>query len=289
MPELEPLWDELTGLSGGGDHEARMLSLVNPPPYLSGCSQAVWSGDAPFLIRNYDYHPRQCEGTFLLTAWTGTRVIASSDCLWGVLDGMNEHGLCVALSYGGRTEVGDGFGIPLILRYVLEVSRSTREAVEHLTRIPCHMTYNVSVLDSSGAHVVVHLAPDSAPQVVQTAVATNHQETGASTAELDRSRQRSAFMEQLLGDPHTDGESLAAAFLRPPLFTDDYDNGFGTLYTARYEPRSGRVTFIWPHNRWVRSFDTFDDDTYVVDYATQPVDASHHRTERDTRADAEWS
>src|SRR6185436_2580738 len=93
-----------------------------PTPYLTGCSQAVWTrrGEPPTLVRNYDYHPELCEGTLLLSAWHGTRVIAMSDCLWGVVDGINEHGLAVSLSFGGRQVVGDGFGIPLVLRYALE-------------------------------------------------------------------------------------------------------------------------------------------------------------------------
>ena len=43
-----------------------------------------------------------------------------SDCLWGLLDGMNDRGLAVSLTFGGRPDVGDGFAIPLVVRYVLE-------------------------------------------------------------------------------------------------------------------------------------------------------------------------
>lgn len=268
MPELEPLWDELIAISGGGDDAARMLSLVNPPPFVSGCSQAVWRRESPFLIRNYDYNPRVLEGTFLRTCWTGTNVIASSDCLWGVLDGMNEHGLCVALSFGGRSVVGDGFGISLILRYVLEICRTTREAAEHLARIPCHMAYNVSVLDHSGDHVVVSLAPDRPPSIVARAFATNHQSAveWSDYEPLSRSHERETFLERILDDPATNGDTLTAAFLRPPLFNDDYHGGFGTLYTARYDPESGRATFFWPGRTWVRSFDSFEEDQWVAEY-----------------------
>ena len=44
MPELLVIYEQLCELAGGGDEAARFLSLYNPPPYLSGCSQAVWSG-----------------------------------------------------------------------------------------------------------------------------------------------------------------------------------------------------------------------------------------------------
>ncbi len=65
-----------------------------------------------------------------------------SDGLWGLLDGMNAAGLVLSLTFGGRQVVGEGFGVPLILRYVLEFCRTTEEATEVLARIPCHMTYN---------------------------------------------------------------------------------------------------------------------------------------------------
>lgn len=139
MPELLPMWERLSGLAGGGDQESRLLSLYRPTPYLSGCSQAVWTRGEPVLVRNYDYHPGYCEGAILLSAWHGTKVIAQTDCLWGVLDGIDEKGLAVSLAFGGRQVVGDGFGIPLVLRYILEFVETTKDAREVLRRVPSHM------------------------------------------------------------------------------------------------------------------------------------------------------
>ena len=51
------------------------------------------------------------------TAWSGRRVIGMSDCLWGLLDGVNDDGLAVSLTFGGRTASGEGFAIPLVVRY----------------------------------------------------------------------------------------------------------------------------------------------------------------------------
>ncbi|HRV95421.1 MAG TPA: carcinine hydrolase/isopenicillin-N N-acyltransferase family protein, partial [Anaerolineae bacterium] len=98
MPELIPIYQQLTDLAGGGDLAARFLSLYCPPAYLSGCSQAVWSGDSPVLVRNYDYSPKLFEGNLLYTRWLRP-VIAMSDCLWGVLDGINDAGLAVSLAF----------------------------------------------------------------------------------------------------------------------------------------------------------------------------------------------
>ncbi len=95
--------------------------------------QLVWHSGEPVLIRNYDYAPWLCEGALLLTAWNGRRVMAMSDCAWGVLDGMNEDGLAVSLSFGGRRALGVGFGVPLLLRYVLEFCTTVAEAAEAIT------------------------------------------------------------------------------------------------------------------------------------------------------------
>ena len=65
MPELVPTYDRLCELAGGGDLEARFLSMWCPPPYMAGCSQAAWVRGNPTLVRNYDYDPRYFDGRFL--------------------------------------------------------------------------------------------------------------------------------------------------------------------------------------------------------------------------------
>ena len=176
MPELLPTYERLVELAGGGDIAARFLTLYRPPAYMRGCSQAVWTGPPPLLVRNYDYSPQLFEGTVLHTAWNGRTVIGTGDCLWGLVDGMNEDGLAVSLSFGGRREVGEGFGVPLLLRYILEFCSTTKESVEVLCRVPTHMSYNVTVLDRQGDYKTVFIAPDRKPQVRDLAMTTNHQQ-----------------------------------------------------------------------------------------------------------------
>ena len=102
MPELLPTYGRFANWPAAGIGRRGSLSLYCPPAYLSGCSQLVWHDGEPALIRNYDYAPWLCEDALLLTAWNGRRVMAMSDCAWGVLDGLNEDGLAVSLSFGGR-------------------------------------------------------------------------------------------------------------------------------------------------------------------------------------------
>jgi len=45
-------------------------------------------------------------------------------------------------------------------------------------------------------------------------------------------------------------EKFIAAFLRPPLYSIEFDRGFGTLYTAVYRPRLGTMELRWPRGTW---------------------------------------
>lgn len=272
MPELVPTWETLVGLAGGGDLAARLLSLYCPTPYLVGCTQALVSHGEPVLIRNYDYHPAYCEGVFLMSQWHGTRVIVSSDCLWGALDGMNEHGLATTLAFGGRRVVGDGFGMPLILRYVLEFCRTVDEAVAVLRRIPSHMAYTVGLLDRSGAYATVYVGPDRDTQVLDTRVSTNHQGEveWPEFAELTETELRAAFLEEILARPGVGADDIVRQFLGPPVASRDWRRAFGTLYTAAYWPHSGRVDFHWPHLTLTQRFDEFVETAALVTYVHEP-------------------
>ena len=252
MPELIPTYESLVDLSGNDDLAARCLSLYCPPTYLAGCSQAAWTRDgARILVRNYDYSPLLWEGVLLRSRWRREAVISTVDCLWGALDGLNESGLAASLSFGGSRAVGRGFGIPLILRYVLETCSSTRQAVEVLQRIPSHMAYNVTVLDRDGATATVLLGPDRPPGVSTAAVSTNHQEVVRWKAYVDAtgSRTRERLLRQRLGDADVSRDEFIRGFLERPVYSSRHRRGWGTLYTAAYDAANGVASFYWPRRR----------------------------------------
>jgi len=267
MPELVPTYERLVELAGDSDLVARFLASFCPPSYLIACSQAVWADGEPFLVRNYDYSPQLCEGVILATAWNGRRVIAMSDGMWGVLDGINEDGLAVSLSFGGRRIEGVGFGVPLILRYILEFAARTEEAVAALERMPVHMSYNVTVLDRSGDFATAYLRPDYPAVVRAVPYAANHQEEieweqhATATATL----QREQFLYRQLHGSARHPETLVASFLQPPLYANAFAKGYGTLYTAVYRPTgSPRVTYLWPGSTWGFDFDAFEEGSRTV-------------------------
>lgn len=251
MPEFEDLYDNLVELAGGKDEDARLLSLYNPTPYISGCSQLAWSNGEPFLIRNYDYNPNWWEGVVLETKWLGNRVIGMSDCMWGLLDGMNEDGLAVSLTFGGRKIVGDGFGIPLILRYVLETCKTTEQAIKTLKNIPAHMAYNVTIIDEDGNYSTVYMRPDEPTLTQNIPAATNHQDSDnwIQYAEATSSFDRERILTDFSKNETLTSKELVQEFLRQPLFANKYKRGFGTLYTAIYWPLRKQVEYIWPKKK----------------------------------------
>jgi predicted choloylglycine hydrolase len=262
LPELMPTWERLCRLSGDDSVAARMLSMWGLPAFAVGCSQVVVPGEQPILIRNYDYDQSLFEGVIASTNYSGQRrALGTSDLLWGLLDGMNEDGLAVSLTFGGRPGSGEGFGIPIVLRYLLETCATVEQAVTALRRIPVAQSYNVALVDTVGGHATVFVAPGQPAVVSRLDATTNHRldrvEYPATAARLNSVR-RLTRLDQLRADDAS-GEQLIAAMLRPPLRNNQFEIGFGTLYTANYEPAAGTATWHWPQMSWTRRFDDPDD------------------------------
>jgi predicted choloylglycine hydrolase len=260
MPELMSTYERLVELAGGGDLAARMLSLYKPPPYLAACSQGVWTREGgPVLARNYDYAPSRFEGLIWSTDMVRP-VIGTSDCLWGLLDGMNDAGLAVSLTFGGRRVMGDGFGIPLVVRYLLETCTSVAEARATLARLPYSLAHNLTVVDGEGEVLTAYLSPDREPIFRAFPAATNHQGIveWPEQAKATRTIERERCIVERLDDEDETVEGFADAFLRAPLFSTAYASGWGTLYTAVYRPTEAVVDYRWPTSTWRLGFGAFE-------------------------------
>ena len=256
MPELIETWERLRNLGGGGSDVGHFLTMWNPPPFAPGCSQLVVAEPERTLVRNYDYAPELFEGVSMSSRWSDRSVVGTSDCLWGLVDGMNDRGLVASLTFGGVVGTGQGFAIPLVLRYLLEVCDTVGDARSVLRRVPVAGHYNLTFSDAEGSSMTVFVGPGRDPEFSRAAHATNHRGLVPDDPQLAR-RLRSVERQDTLIALERRGATAASvvdSFRSPGLRSLDFDAGFGTLYTAEYQPDRGSVTYHWPSHDWVRSF-----------------------------------
>jgi predicted choloylglycine hydrolase len=260
MPELAPTFDALVDAVGGGDLEARFLSHWCPPPLFAACSMLTYTRERNVLIRNYDYPPLLCDSTVLKSRWLGAPVMAMTDCLWGALDGVNGHGVAVAIAFGGRPVVGTGFGIGLIVRYLLEVSTSVGHAVELLRRLPVQLTYNIALVDAAGDSAITYVAPDRDLVVSGMSTAGNRQgetEWPEHAAFCDTVTREAVLLDA--AGATTGVPDLVERFLAPPVYRSTAASTWGTVYTAAYDCDVRSVELSWPDDRWGLSLDAFEE------------------------------
>lgn len=270
MPKLLPTYNRLCKLVGDDELAHKFLTGYQPPAYVTACAQAVTNKKTPQLVRNYDYCPDLLEGAFMLTKWNRKKVMGTNDCLIGLVDGINDDGLAVSLTFGGRKQVGKGFGISFILRYVLEFCKTVDQAVKCLTFIPSHMSYNIIVVDKTGKHKTVMVAPDRKPIVTDYAYSTNHQQRveWEENARFNKTIERSNFLKEALSFEGLTNEQLASIFLMSPLYNTKFTEGFGTLYTAVYQPELGVAKLLWKNQKMEQSFDQFTEERHLVYFQT---------------------
>jgi predicted choloylglycine hydrolase len=187
----------------------------------------------------------------------------------GAAGRVNDAGLAISLTFGGRPQVGEGFGIPLDIRYVLEVCTTVDEAVRVLRRVPVHMSYNVTALDRTGQWATVYVTPDRPARVTGRAAATNHQGSveWAPYATAIRSVERERRLEELLARG-AGVSGLIEACLRAPLYATRFHHGFGTLYTAEYRPADGIARYHWPQRSWEQSLNNIKAESIQLQLGT---------------------
>ncbi len=249
------------------DSDIALLSFYCPAPVTFGCSQGVWLQQYPVLVRNFDYFPALNEGRYLKSAWHGTEVIASTDCLWGALDGMNEYGLSVSVTFVGLGAQHQGFAAPIVVRYILEFCTTTEEAVDVLMRIPLCMAYNFSVVDSKFTAKTVEVNPFTGTFISSSPAATNHQGSVDEfrSPELYDSLLRKNTILDCLYSPYSTLESFLNAFAYSPLYQVDYQSGTATLYTVAYNCELKAIEYRWATGIvFYQSFFNFLEADFVV-------------------------
>ena len=272
MPEMLPIYQSMREVTDDCPVVAQFLTGYQPPAYLLNCSQAVLLDEEPLLMRNYDLSPDLSENLITQSDWLGQSIMGTNECLWGLDDGINESGLCASVTFGGSNRVGRGFGIPFILRYLLQTCETVKSGIRLLQRVPSHMAYNVTLVDRQGSFATVMLAPGEAAIVTRERCITNHQGrvSWPQQAVFSRTRERKQFLDELLARENLNERQLLAAFLRAPLLNSDFRRNFGTVYTAVYRPSSETMSYHWPDEpAWRHGFTDFSARQRAVNLGRQ--------------------
>ena len=266
MPKLLPIYDVMVDLAGGGDHAARFLSQYCPPPLFRGCSQAVYLADEAVMVRSYDYSPYVFDGLLMQSKFGERQVIAMMDCMSGVLDGINSDGLAVSMSFGGREEFGEGFGVSILLRYLLEFAGNVSEACDLIKTIPVQGAYNIMLLDRESKFETIALSVNRDPEFLGTNISTNHQSDShwPIYEEKVQTHERFQYLSQMTQAGQHSAQTFTREFLAPPLYHTQFAKGFGTLYDAAFYPQKGSCEYFWPQKSWAFDFNSFANREYQI-------------------------
>jgi len=147
------------------------------------------------------------------------------------------------------------------------------QARETIARLPFSLAHNLTVVDRAGDVLTAYVSPDREPIFRPFPAATNHQGLveWPEQATATRTIEREQCIVRLLEGDAPDVGSFADAFLRSPLFSTSYANGWGTLYTAVIKAGDGVVDYRWPTHAWRLGFEAFTEGEHVEVLA----DASH--------------
>ncbi|MEU5692068.1 carcinine hydrolase/isopenicillin-N N-acyltransferase family protein [Actinosynnema sp. NPDC020468] len=234
-PGLARMWEGLTHRANLANSAfASFLTHVDPAPLAVHGRQAT-AGRA--LVRNLDATVERHEATLWLSRLGARRVMGTTSGLWGLLDGMNEDGLAVSLTSGGRFRHGRGLSGPILVRHLLEHCATVTDVDAAVFGWRSAGTHDLTVLDAAGNRAAYRVSPDGPTRRGRT--------------------------------DHWDSTAVAvSAMLRPPRLRTDYAAGVGTLYTAVYRPTAGNVTFLWPDRMRTWGFADFAAAEVAVEYRT---------------------
>ena len=195
--------------------------------------------------------------------------MGTSDGLWGLVDGMNDAGLAVSLTFGGRRVVGDGFGVPLILRYVLQTCDDGRRGRRGAG--PRADPHELQRHRAGPEAQVPDRADGAGPAdaiITHAAVATNHQERveWVSHARFTATVERERYLLQRLTLHRDPEEKFIGAFLQAAALFDRLRAGLRhALHRRLPAPKARDGAALARHGLAVQSLDRFEEGVRYVE------------------------
>jgi hypothetical protein len=167
LDEVAPwLWDEVATFAERIGLRAEQGLFVRAGSLPHGCSAVAWRDrDGRVLAgRTYDFYTRTRTRHLLLTQPEHgyAHIGMNGGLVGGRYDGLNEHGLFVALHkvMADRPAKHDpGLPYHLLPRLALQCCRTANEAADLLSRVPHLASFNYTLADPSGALIALECYP----------------------------------------------------------------------------------------------------------------------------------
>jgi len=136
----------------------------NIPAEIRGCTAFACSRDGRVIYgRNNDLPPYLKSGcrSELCSPSNGNRFYMTTSSFINGEEGLNEHGLAVAMTFvmTGLNQIRPGFNSCFIVRYLLEKATRAQNAVALLMDLPVASNCNILIADKSGEMAVVECTP----------------------------------------------------------------------------------------------------------------------------------
>lgn len=129
-----------------------------------GCTVfAVKNKDKIYLARNMDMFPeyKKTSESILYRVENKNTFLAHSTAMILLEDGINEHGLSIALTFLLSKKIKPGINGGFIVRKVLEDCKTTEEAIDLIKKLPISSSHNLVIADKTGKMAVVECTCDN--------------------------------------------------------------------------------------------------------------------------------
>lgn len=123
-----------------------------------GCTVfAVKNKNKVYVGRNMDMFPeyKKTSESVLYRVENKNTFLAHSTAMISVEDGINEYGLCVALTFLLSKKIKPGINGGFIVRKMLEECSTTDEAIELIKSLPISSSHNIVIADKNGNMAVI--------------------------------------------------------------------------------------------------------------------------------------
>lgn len=163
------------------------------------------------------------------------RFVGNTTAWTEIEDGMNEHGLAVALTFVYPTKIMAGLNGGMLVRYILEKCKTTQQAINILQKFPIASAQTITLADKTGDIALVECHCQGVniikPQQKNIVFATNH------------------FISDIMTDYQYTGEDDCYSHKRYETLSYAFQNNLDMSLQFAVDLLSGKKGFLCQYNK----------------------------------------